>query len=212
MKIEKWGNRGADSAAATNEQDRARLEKVRCRQSLRPDWQELEKTEFILMNKSEKDQLLGDSLSAETGGAIIKNQGGGIVKRRSLLRIGSLITAVSGAYAFSASPAEAAENSSPSQPASGDESDTIQMGLIHAARNPDLLIVGEIIRNEQNVITSATVIWPDGTTGYFTTDVIDASGAINAYHISYGSRTFTQPPIKRNASGAAVAVPQIVVS
>lgn len=84
-----------------------------------------------------------------------------------------------------------------------------------AAKNPDLLIVGTITRNADGVITSAAVVWPDGTAGTFTTDAIDPSGAINRYHITYGApavRTFTQPTITRDSSGAATLVPQIVVS
>jgi hypothetical protein len=87
--------------------------------------------------------------------------------------------------------------------------------LTAAAKNPDLLIVGSITRNADGVITAAAVVWPDGSAGTFTTEAIDPSGAINRYRITYGSpavRTFTQPTITRNSSGAAVTVPQIVVS
>lgn len=85
--------------------------------------------------------------------------------------------------------------------------------LKNAAKDPDLLIVGTITRNASGVITSASVIWPDGTPGTFTTDTIDPSGAINSYRITYGqSATYTQPTITRDSSGAAINVPQIVVS
>lgn len=87
--------------------------------------------------------------------------------------------------------------------------------LVQAAKNPDLLIVGSINRDANNVITTAAVVWPDGTPGTFTTDTVDPSGAINSYHITYGSpvtKTYTQPTITRNSSGAATNVPQIVVS
>jgi hypothetical protein len=87
--------------------------------------------------------------------------------------------------------------------------------LKQAAKNPDLLIVGAITRNGSDVITSAAVVWPDGTPGAFATDAIDPSGAINGYHITYGSpatKTYTQPTITRNSNGAATNVPQIVVS
>ena len=89
------------------------------------------------------------------------------------------------------------------------------VSFIAAAKNPDILIVGSITRNANDVVTSASVVWPDGTVGTFTTDTIDASGAINSYHITYGSpvtKTFTQPVITRSATGAATSVPQIVVS
>lgn len=84
------------------------------------------------------------------------------------------------------------------------------------AKMPDLLITGAITRNSNEVITSAPVVWPDGTAGTYTTDSIDASNAINSYHITYGSptviHTYTQPTITRDSSGAATNVPQIVVS
>lgn len=61
------------------------------------------------------------------------------------------------------------------------------------------------------------MVWPDGTPGTFTVDTVseDFPGAVDGYHITYGSpatKTFTQPTITRNASGAATNVPQIVVS
>jgi hypothetical protein len=87
--------------------------------------------------------------------------------------------------------------------------------LVQLARDPDQIIVGVISRNSNDVITAAGVRWPDGTLGAFTTDEIDDAGAINAYHITYGSpptRTFTQPTMTRNASGAVTVLPQIVVT
>lgn len=88
--------------------------------------------------------------------------------------------------------------------------------VVTAAKSPDLLITGAITRNGDGVITSAAVVWPDGKPGTFTTDAIDASGAINGYHVTHvdGSttKTYTQPTITRDSSGAATNVPQIVVS
>jgi hypothetical protein len=84
------------------------------------------------------------------------------------------------------------------------------------AKTPDLLITGTITRDANGVIASASVVWGDGTAGTFTTDSIDASGAINGYHITYGSspvvNTYTQPTITRDATGAATNVPAIVVT
>ena len=87
--------------------------------------------------------------------------------------------------------------------------------LLAAARNPDIIIAGAVTRDANEVVTSAAVIWPDGTPGTYTTDSIDASYAVNSYHITYGSpatKTYTQPTITRDASGAATNVPQIAVS
>ncbi len=83
------------------------------------------------------------------------------------------------------------------------------------AKNPDSIIAGNIVRNSADVITSADVVWPNGEPGTFTTDTIDPSGAVNAYHITLGSpvtQTFTQPLMTRNTNGAVTTLPEIVVS
>lgn len=84
------------------------------------------------------------------------------------------------------------------------------------AKNPDLLIAGNITRDPSSgAITTADVTWPDGTAGTFTVTATDTSGAVNAYTITYGSpatRTYTQPAITRDSSGAATNVPAITVS
>jgi len=88
------------------------------------------------------------------------------------------------------------------------------VGLVQAAKNPDLLIVGAITLDGSDLVTSAAVVWPDGTPGTLTITSRDGNGSVLAYNITYGSpvtKTFTQPPITRNANGAATNVPQIVV-
>jgi hypothetical protein len=89
------------------------------------------------------------------------------------------------------------------------------VGLKQAAKNPDMLIAGAITLDGSDQVTSAAVLWPDGTPGTLTITARDANGAITNYNITYGSpvtKTFTQPTITRNAAGAATNVPQIVVS
>jgi hypothetical protein len=86
-----------------------------------------------------------------------------------------------------------------------------------AAKNPDLLVTGNVVRNANQAVTSADVVWPDGTPGTFTALTLSTAfpGAVDAYKITYGSpviKTFTQPDITRNSAGAATTVPQIVVS
>jgi len=83
------------------------------------------------------------------------------------------------------------------------------------AKNPDNLVSGAVTVDSNNLVTSAAVVWPDGTPGTLTITSRDASNAVLAYTISYGSpvtNTYTQPTITRNSSGAAINVPQIVVS
>jgi hypothetical protein len=89
------------------------------------------------------------------------------------------------------------------------------VGLIQAAKNPDLLIAGAVTLDGSDQVTSAVVQWPDGTPGTLTITARHSTGAVNAYNITYGSpvtKTFTQPTITRNSNGAATNVPQIVVS
>ena len=89
------------------------------------------------------------------------------------------------------------------------------VGLIQAAKNPDLLIAGAVTLDGSDQVTSAVVQWPDGTPGALTITARHATGAVTAYNITYGSpvtKTFTQQTITRNANGAPTNIPQIVVS
>ena len=89
------------------------------------------------------------------------------------------------------------------------------VGLIQAAKNPDLLIAGAVTLDGSDQVTSAAVLWPDGTPGTLTITARHTTGAVTTYNITYGSpvtKTFTQPTITRNTNGAATNVPQIVVS
>lgn len=85
------------------------------------------------------------------------------------------------------------------------------------ARTPDSIITGAITRDASGAATSATVTWPDGTTGTYTALVLSTAfpGAVDSYRITYGSpatKTYTQPTVTRDASGAAVSVPAITVT
>jgi hypothetical protein len=87
--------------------------------------------------------------------------------------------------------------------------------LKQAAKDPDLLIVGALTRDSAGRVTSAAVAWPDGTAGTYTALNFDPSGATNSYSITYGSpasKTYTQPAITRDATGAAITIPPIGVS
>lgn len=89
------------------------------------------------------------------------------------------------------------------------------LGLVQAAKNPDLLVTGAVTVDGNDLITSAAVAWPDGTVGTLTITSRDANDAVLAYNITYGSpvtKTYTQPAITRNANGAATNVPAIVVT
>jgi hypothetical protein len=88
---------------------------------------------------------------------------------------------------------------------------------VQLAKSPDALITGSLTRDANGAVTSAPVTWPDGSPGTFTADTVSSAfpGAVDAYHITYGSpvtKTYTQPAITRDSTGAATNVPAIVVS
>ena len=88
---------------------------------------------------------------------------------------------------------------------------------IAIAASPDLIMTGTITRDANGAISSATVTWPDGTTGTYVTDTASTAflGAVDAYHVTYGSpatKTYTQPAITRDASGAVTNRPGIQVT
>lgn len=71
-------------------------------------------------------------------------------------------------------------------------------------------------RNANNVITTASIVWPNGATGTFTTDTINAThNTIDAWHathiLSGTTKTVTQTAVTRNASGAVTAQPAITL-
>jgi hypothetical protein len=71
-------------------------------------------------------------------------------------------------------------------------------------------------RNADNVITTASVKWPDGTSGTFTTTTINTTfNTIDAYTVTYvGSttKTVTQAEVTRNDDGAVIAQPELTIS
>lgn len=81
------------------------------------------------------------------------------------------------------------------------------------ARTPEVLIVGAITLTD-GAPTSADVVWPDGTEGVFTgTPSAIFPGSLDSYTITYGTtRTYTQPPVTRDAAGNITDHPAIVLS
>lgn len=66
-----------------------------------------------------------------------------------------------------------------------------------------------------NVITTATVKWPDGSAGTFTTTSKNATWlAIDAYTITHttASKTVTQATVTRDASGNVTVKPALTVA
>ena len=70
-------------------------------------------------------------------------------------------------------------------------------------------------RNGNGVTIAASIAWPNDATGTYAADVLNAaSGAVDAYHITYVlgdvSRTYTQPAVTRDGSGAVIVQPAIM--
>lgn len=71
-------------------------------------------------------------------------------------------------------------------------------------------------RDPNGAIVTANIIWPDGISGVFTTDVASTAfpGAIDAWHATYvasPSKLITQPAVTRDLNGAVTSQPAITV-
>jgi hypothetical protein len=71
-------------------------------------------------------------------------------------------------------------------------------------------------RDANSAIISASIVWPDGITGVFTTDVasVEFPGAIDAWHATYAgtpAKLITQPAVTRDVNGAVTAQPAITI-
>lgn len=83
------------------------------------------------------------------------------------------------------------------------------------AKHPEDLWTGPLTYTN-GAVTSAAVLWSDGTTGTYTgTPSTTFPGAIDSYTITYGNpaiRTYTQPAVTRDAAGNITNQPAIVLS
>lgn len=73
------------------------------------------------------------------------------------------------------------------------------------------------VYNVDGVITSGTVVWPDGNTGLYTSDTINATfNCVDEYTLTWfdGSTTYTinQPLVTRDAYGNATTIPELVIT
>lgn len=72
-------------------------------------------------------------------------------------------------------------------------------------------------RDENDTIVTASIVWPDGVAGVFTTDTpsADFPGAIDGWHATYvqgTTRTVTQPDVTRDEAGLVTSQPAITIS
>lgn len=74
-------------------------------------------------------------------------------------------------------------------------------------------------RDANGAATTASIVWPDGSTGTFTTDTASTTfpGKIDAYHVTYvngttGTKTVTQTAVTRDANAAITAQPALTIA
>jgi hypothetical protein len=97
-----------------------------------------------------------------------------------------------------------------------DLEDDLADALLALARTPEALFSGSVTVNSDGAPTSASVKWPDGSTGVYSgTASVTWPGAINSYTITKTGTpllTYTQPTVTRNSSGAITNRPAITVA
>lgn len=72
-----------------------------------------------------------------------------------------------------------------------------------------------ITRNSAGVVTSATVVWPDGSAGTFTATTVNSTyNAVDAYTVTHttSGQTVTQAAVTRDSSGAVTTKPALTVA
>jgi hypothetical protein len=72
-----------------------------------------------------------------------------------------------------------------------------------------------ITRNGDDVVTSATVKWPDTSSGTFTATTVNSTyNTVDAYTVTHtlSGKTVTQTAVTRNGNGAVTTKPALTVS
>lgn len=81
-----------------------------------------------------------------------------------------------------------------------------------AGKNYELI---NITRDAEGRVTSASAIWPDGSTGTYTATNYNATHEVyDGYTISHtdSGKTVTQAAVTRNSEGAIITKPQLTVA
>lgn len=102
----------------------------------------------------------------------------------------------------------------------GDIDNSLSTHLMLAlARDPELIIIGTITRDSEGLVPTAELVWPDGSPGVFTVEEysVDFPGAVDSYSVTYlptvgPDKTYTQPVMTRDASGAVIVRPDMVIT
>lgn len=80
------------------------------------------------------------------------------------------------------------------------------------------LALSNVVRDGHGALLSANVVWPDGTSGVYTTDAVSPvfPGRVDAYHVTWvtiiETVTLTQAAVTRDAMGNIVTCPPITTA
>jgi hypothetical protein len=84
---------------------------------------------------------------------------------------------------------------------------------MEAAREPSDMFIGEITYDTGGAVIAADVLWPDGTGGAYTgAPSVTFPDLIDSYAITYGTDTYTQPQVTRDADGNLTNRPPITIT
>lgn len=69
------------------------------------------------------------------------------------------------------------------------------------------------VYDENGILVSSQVVWPDGTPGVLTvTDVNTDFFSVDGYTMTYKTKTITQPLLTRDENGNATIVPELIIT
>lgn len=92
---------------------------------------------------------------------------------------------------------------------------SLESDLLVAWAQSEAYMLTSAVRDANEVVSSATVMWPDRTAGVLTVTATDpVTGAINAYTLTHpaNNQTVTQAAMTRDSSGAVTAQPTLTVT
>ncbi|UXM90961.1 hypothetical protein [Paenarthrobacter sp. JL.01a] len=94
--------------------------------------------------------------------------------------------------------------------------DDLEAALVQLARTPESLFSGSVTSNADGAPVSASVVWPDGSTGVYAGTASDEwPMLIDSYTITKTGvpvKTFTQPMVTRNDAGRITTRPAITIT
>lgn len=89
--------------------------------------------------------------------------------------------------------------------------------LITTWANTQNFRLAEAVRDVNGTLVTASIVWPDGTEGVFTSlnFNVEFQGAIDSWEVTYAAskfKTITQPIVTRDYNGAVVLQPPLIIT